>query len=92
MKKMPWSGFSLFFYLSTSLMKKLLSFQIQTVMAIMQATPSEEDCNELGLDESKCTTQGKPFKITRYISNPIMVWAAAVLIVSFYTLTSDPVS
>ena len=63
MKKMPWSGFSFFFYLSTSL-KKLLSFQIQTVMAIVQSIPSEEDCNELGLDESKCTTQGKPFKIT----------------------------
>ena len=64
MKKMPGSGVSFFFYLSTSLKKKLLSFQIQTVMAIVQSFPSDEDCYELGLDESKCTTQGKPFKIT----------------------------
>ena len=67
---MPGSGFTFFFYLSTSLKKLLLLFQIQTVMAIVQSVPSEEDCNELGLVASKCSAQANPFKITGYISKP----------------------
>ena len=50
--------------------KLLLLFQIQTVMAFAQSVPSEEDCNDLGLDASKCSAQGNPFKITGYISKP----------------------
>ena len=39
-------------------------------MAIKQSVPSEEDCNELGLDSSKLSPQENLFKITGYISKP----------------------
>ena len=39
-------------------------------MAIEQFSPSEEDCNELGLDSAKLDTKENLFKITGFISKP----------------------
>jgi len=44
--------------------------QVQTLMAIEQFSPSEEDCNELGLDSAKLDTKENLFKITGFISKP----------------------